>query len=376
VSAEERNRYFDRLTNRPGLRWMGQNTNHIALPPAVTEAMSASIASEDIRMYAPPLGIEALRAAIVAEFGVPNLAALLTDGGVEGLYHLCHTFLRAGDRLITTDPGWKWPPLFAQAVGAEVVEIPIYDASCGYRLTAQALEAVMDEHVRAIYLVDPNNPLGTCVGDDDMQRIAGIAREYGAILIHDCTYKHFAPDHVPAARYYPEGTATIYSFSKWLGLAGMRLGAVVAAPAIIERLASAAPNSLGSNIVTQRGALAGLRVAESWFPHVQAVQRRNQAAIKATADAIPGLHVPVFPSQGNFIVVECCAAGVRPEALVAALQRHGIVIRQGSYHTPRFGDRFVKISTTVPESWADELCERLPDAIVEARADPARDALY
>ncbi len=43
------------------------------------------------------------------------------------------------------------------------------------------------------------------------------------------------------------------------------------------------------------------------------------------------------------------------------------MIRQGAYHTPTFGDRFVKISTTVPSAWAEELAELLPEMVDRAR---------
>jgi len=357
---ETRNRYFDRLFNTPGLRWMGQNTNHHPLPPAVLQAMHDSIDRDEFRAYAPPLGFEALRAGIVADLGLDGASAIVTDGGVEALYHICHTFLRAGDQFVTTDPGWKWPPAFARAIGAEVTEIPIYDAARGYRLAADQLAAAVTERTRVIYLVDPNNPLGTCVAADEMAKIAAIARARGAILIHDCTYRHFADGHTLAARCYPEGTLTTYSFSKWLGAAGLRVGAAVGAPALIERLAAAPPNNLGSNVISQRAALAGLAAKAAWFPEVQRTQRRNQARIKAAAEAIPGFHLPVYPSNGNFLVIECIDANIRPEALVAALQEHRILIRHGGYHTATFGHRFIKVSTTVPEQWADELCALLP----------------
>jgi aspartate/methionine/tyrosine aminotransferase len=300
---------------------------------------------------------------------------MVTDGGVEALYHICHTFLAAGDRFVTTDPGWKWPPSFARAVGAEVVEIPIYDPARNYRLAAAQLEEVADERMKIVYLVDPNNPLGTCIAADDMRDIALIARKHGAIIIHDCTYRHFAEGHTLAANFYPEGTLTIYSFSKWLGLAGQRVGAVVGAPDLIARLAEAPPNNLGSNVISQRAALAGLKVKDTWFPDVQRVQRRNQQKIKTAAEAL-GLHVPVYPSNGNFLVVECIQAGIQPEALVAAMQEHNIMIRQGSYHTPRFGDRFIKVSTSVPELWADEFCALLPKAVRDAKTRPAPAKLF
>ena len=56
-----------------------------------------------------------------------------------------------------------------------------------------------------------------------------------------------------------------------------------------------------------------------------------------------------------------------PEALCAAYNAEGIMIRQGTYHTPKFGHRFVKVSTTVPEAWADAFCDRLPTMVERAR---------
>ena len=69
----------------------------------------------------------------------------------------------------------------------------------------------------------------------------------------------------------------------------------------------------------------------------------------------------------NFLVVECVGAGITPEALCEAYRARGIMIRQGTYHTPRFGHRFVKVATTVPEEWADAFCARLPEMVEQAR---------
>ena len=92
-----------------------------------------------------------------------------------------------------------------------------------------------------------------------------IARGVGAYLLHDCTYRDFAENHVLAADLYPEGAITIYSFSKWLGLAGLRIGAVVADHRIIERLAPYSAATLGSSVVAQRAAQAGLAVSDQSY---------------------------------------------------------------------------------------------------------------
>ena len=170
-----------------------------------------------------------------------------------------------------------------------------------------------------------------------------------------------------AAEFFPEQTITTYSFSKWLGLAGLRVGAIVAAGEVLERLAAAPPNNLGSNVLSQRAAIAGLKVKGKWFPEVLQIQRHNQALIADAAEAIHGLVTPVFPSNGNFMIIDVSEAGVSPEALVEALQRQDIMIRQGSYHSDRFGGRFVKVSTTVPTDWVEAFCHHLPGAVEVAQ---------
>jgi histidinol-phosphate aminotransferase len=374
--AETRNRYFDRLFTNPDLKWLGQNTNHFPMHPVVRQALHDAIDDESFHAYAPPLGLEALREAIVADLEAPGQSAVVTDGAVSALALACRAFCSAGSGFVTTDPGWKWPLQFAAKAGAVVTEIPIYGPEHGYKLSTDALVAGTDANTRVIYLVDPNNPLGTTCTADEIRAFADRARALGAILIHDCTYRDFADAHTLAATFYPEGTVTIVSFSKWLGLAGLRLGALVAAPALLETILPHSQSPLGASVVAQRAALAGLGVKTEWMAQIGAQQRANQTLIADAFLRLPGFTVPVPNSQANFIIVECVDAGVTPEALVSALGEHGIMVRQGSYHTPRFGHRFVKISTTVPAAWARALCDVLPQAVERARGLPATAALY
>ena len=373
---EARNAHFDRLVNTPGLKWLGQNTNHCKAHPAVVEAMVRCARDEEFHIYAPPAGLEALRAGIVDDLGLPGQAALVSDGAVASLYHACHTLLHPGDEFVTTDPTWNWPMAFARSVGAAVKQIPIYGPDHGYRLDPSRLAAAVGPKTRIVYLVDPNNPLGCACTADEIAAIVAVVRKAGATLIHDCTYRHFAYEHHLAASLDPERTLTVYSFSKWLGLAGLRVGALVAHPDMVERLAASPPNNLGSSLLAQRAALAGLAVKDEWFPAVLAEQRANQALIKAAVDAIPGLVMPVYPSHGNFVVLECDALGIRPEALVAAFAEHDIMVRQGAYHTPTFGDRFIKVSVSVPRAWVEAFVDVLPGAIDRARGMNATAKLF
>lgn len=361
-----RNKYFDGLCSTQGLLWMGQNTNHIPTHPAVEEAMIASIKAGEFNAYAPPLGFEALRKAVVADLGLSGVEAIITEGGVNALAMICRARCRPGTTLVTTDPTWKWPGQFARQAGAEVIEIPIYDPAANYKLTPEALDAAVDERTAVIYIVDPNNPLGICYERGEIEAFSEIARRNGALLVHDCTYRDFATSHYPALKVSTENTVVSLSFSKWLGLAGLRIGAFVAEASIAEEIAGYATGVLGASVVAQRAALAGLAVKKEWMKQVVSIDNDNKRKLKEAAEKI-GFTVPVYPSNGNFLVIETLAASVRPEALVACCKNEGIMIRQGTYHTERFGDRFIKVSTTVPAEWVDRLCARLPDLVEAAR---------
>lgn len=367
---QQRNRHFNALCSDPDLMWMGQNTNHFAVHPAVKQALLDAVEREEFHTYAPPAGFTELQALILDDLGLTDANAwvLVTDGAIEGLYHVCSALARPGERFIGTDPGWKWPANFARAAGAEIIELPIYEASQGYRLTAQQLRDAASGGARIIYLIDPLNPLGIAYTETEIESFCAIAREAGAYLIHDCTYRHFADAHSLAARFYPERTITTYSFSKWLGLAGLRVGALVASDALMERLVQAQPNNLGSNVLSQRAAIAGLKVKEEWLPEVRRRQRQHQALIRDAALQLPGLSVPVYPSQGNFMVIDCAGARITPEALCAAYLEEHILIRQAAYQSRRYAERFVKVSTTVPTAWVERFCELLPEMVQRAVA--------
>jgi aspartate/methionine/tyrosine aminotransferase len=209
-----------------------------------------------------------------------------------------------------------------------VTAVEVYSAAAGYKLSAAALAAVIEPR-SLLYLIDPLNPLGSSYRRDELEAIVELARAHGAIVVHDCTYRHFADGHTLVAELYPEATLTTYSFSKWLGLAGLRLGAIAGPPGLLGRLTAVPSNPLGASIVAQRAAIAGLKVKEPWLREL------------------------VRPSQGNFLAVDIGGHGWTADQLCAALLERDVFIRSGTYQSPAFGDRFVKVSTSVPAPWAE-----------------------
>jgi aspartate/methionine/tyrosine aminotransferase len=344
------------LLKRPDLVWMGQNTTHLEPPPEVTEALLDSTRRREFQFYAPALGLAELREMIVADLGLPagneHCFAMITDGAVGGLYHICTVLAPRLSRLITTDPGWPWPGRFVQLQGVPVTAVEVYSAEAGYKLTAAALAEVIEPR-SLLYLIDPLNPLGSSYHPDELAAIVGLARANDAIVVHDCTYRHFADGHTLVAELYPEGTLTTYSFSKWLGLAGLRLGAVVGCPELLGRLTETPSAPLGANIQAQRAAIAGLRVKEPWLRELRQINRRNQQIVTEAVERTPFGRVLVRPSHGNFLAVDIGGRGWTADQVCAALLDQDVFIRSGTYQSPAFGDRFVKVSTSVPTAWAE-----------------------
>ncbi|GLY30965.1 pyridoxal phosphate-dependent aminotransferase [Kineosporia sp. NBRC 101731] len=341
---------FEFLLERDDLVWMGQNTTHLPPAPEVLAALELSTRRHEFQVYAPALGFSRLRELIVEDLGLEGARAWVTDGAVAGLHHIVTSLAPTLSKVVTTDPGWPWPGRFATVQGVPVSVLPVYSPEAGFKVLAEQLAAEVTERA-LIYLIDPLNPLGSRYTREELEAITTLARERGAYLVHDCTYRHFAKGHTLAAELYPEGTFTTYSFSKWLGLAGLRLGAVVAQPQLLDRLTEVPSNPLGAGITAQRAAIAGLEVRAAWLENLTRVNDLNQQIVKDVVDTSGLGRVLVWPSHGNFLAVDVSGSGWSADGLCEAMLEQDIFIRPGTYQSPGFGERFVKISTSVPTAW-------------------------
>ena len=127
----------------------------------------------------------------------------------------------------------------------------------------------MDDKTKLVSLVDPLNPLGSSYTKEELKDFADIAADNDIYLLHDITYRDFARDHHLMAKYAPEHTITVYSFSKIYGMAGMRIGAVIGVPDVIKSIKSIVINDLGTNVISQRGAIAALKSKKEWLGHIK-----------------------------------------------------------------------------------------------------------
>ena len=113
--------------------------------------------------------------------------------------------------------------------------------------------------------------------------------------------------------------------------------------------------------------IAGLKIKDEWFPEVFNLQRENQKNVFNMISKIDGFEIPVYPSNGNFLIIEINNEEVKPEAICYIFAKSKILVRQGSYHTKKFGDKFIKVSLSVPKKWSDEFINLFPSVVKDAR---------
>lgn len=323
--------------------WMSQNTNHLFPAHIVQAAILEATVAKRFQGYPYAPGLSEIKEMVKADFGLPDVQVGITGGGTEALYMLTRALLSPGDEVIASDPSYLIIHRFVELCGAKTVNLDIYRPP--WRLTPDRVRAAITPKTRMILLIDPLNPLGSGYSEADVKAIAEIAREHKLILLNDVTYRDFAEKPTLAHPYHPEGTVTVWSVSKNCGLAGLRLGGLMAAPELFAKIWKYNTNDLGVNILAQVAAAAALRAKAEVLPAIVRQTRENQKVIRRVVEATPGASLPVYPSQANMFVIDISDLKVDPEALQKELLlNHKVFLRAGNYLSPRFGSRFIRVS--------------------------------
>ncbi|MHB8351536.1 MAG: pyridoxal phosphate-dependent aminotransferase [Thermoplasmata archaeon] len=347
--------------HRAQVVWMSQNTNHLVPPGIARAAVEEALAERAYEGYPYASGMPELRELVLQDFGLPDSGYLLTAGGTEALYMLTRALLKPGDEVIASDPSYLIIHRFIELCGARPVPLDIYRGQ--YRLDPEAVRAALTPKTRMILLIDPLNPLGSGYTREEVRALAEIAHDHHLLLLNDVTYRDFADRPTLAQPFAPEETVTVWSVSKNCGLAGLRLGGLLAPPELLRTIARFNTNDLGVNLLAQRAAVALLATKSDWFPAVRNQTRANLERIRKVAESVPGVRLPVFPSQANMTALDLSASGIRPERLQEELLlRHGVFLRAGNYLSPAHGGEFIRASFSNPVSDIDRFVSAFPEA--------------
>ncbi len=358
-------RSYESLASDPNLIQMGHNCNHLPLEPSIVETMIEVLRHGEFRNYAPSYGLEELRAQVVTDVGVPGAEALITHGATEAIYTAMATLLAPGDAMIVSEPAWPHIANFGHSLNCKVITLPVYDGRLGYRMNADLIAAHLTPEVKLVAIVDPLNPTGASYPTSEIKAICELASRRGFHVVHDSTYRDFTLTHESALKYSDRAIMAV-SLSKCCGFAGLRFGAVVAHRKLFERIAEHQISRLGVNVVTQRGAVVAYRTKPRWLPELRRLNNLHKNLLVNRLASLKGAKVLVPDAGGNFLAVDVTGTGRTAEQIVASALQHGFVLRSGLYTSPNFGDRFLRVTTTVPTDAVERLCAALPDILGNA----------
>jgi len=272
------------------------------------------------------------RAAIADRHGRPPDEVLLLNGACEAFWLLAHALRPA--RAACVHPSFTEPEAALRCVGAAVTRVSLDDDGEGWSLDV----ARVPEAVELVVVGNPNNPTGTLAPASILARLARPGRH----LVVDESFAEFVDgerESLAGRRDLP-GLVVVRSLTKLHGLAGVRAGYLLAAPALVERLAGhRQPWSVNALACAALAACA----LDAQTP--RRVAREVAAARTELLDALTRRpDIQAWPAAANFLLLRLADAG----EVVAGLRARGIAVRPaGSF--PGLGDDHVRIAVRPAE---------------------------
>ena len=247
---------------------------------------------------------QALIERLAALYGVPTSSVLATRGGDEAIDVLSRIYLRAGtDAILQCTPTFGMYQVAARIQGAGVVEIPL-DHAQGWALDPERLLAAWQPNIKLVYLCSPNNPTANLL---DVTAIEEICKTLDgkAIVVIDEAYIEWSRSSSLTRWLNRFSTlAILRTLSKAHALAGARIGALLAAPGLIELAKRVVPPySLAQPAV--EAALRALSPDELALGLARLEGLLAEREYLARGLAASPLVDRVWPSDANFLLIDC-----------------------------------------------------------------------
>ena len=245
----------------------------------------------------------------------------IVDNGLDSIIRLIGlTFLDAGDEIIIGSSTFSAYETTAKIMGAKVNKIPLTE---DYRLNIDLMISACNRNTKAIFICNPNNPTGTIITKSEfiklMEKISP-----SILVISDEAFYEFSdspdfPQTIPFLSEYPN-LIILRSFSKTMGLAGLRIGYAISSEEII-RMMMRIREPFPVNRLAQVAAMATLDDKD----FIQQTLEINRDSRVKMAKAMQLLRLKCIPGQTNFIFVDL---GQPVEPIWNALFSKGIIVRR------------------------------------------------
>jgi histidinol-phosphate aminotransferase len=281
-----------------------------------------------------------LREALGTYTGFPPANIMCGNGSDELIDLVLRLFLREGDEVLNFPPTFGMYPFVVAVCGGRLVDVP---RRGDFTIDLAAASAAITPRTRVVFVASPNNPTGGTVSRPEVQALL----ELGLVVVVDEAYYEFADESVLDMVRDNPSLIVLRTFSKWAGLAGLRVGYCICHETLVDYFLKI-KQPYNVNVAGDAAAIASLNDAEYLLGNVDKLRSERDRMLRALAK-LPWLQP--LPSKANFIlcrVAEKHGAGTGTTArhVRDGLRRRGILVR--FYETEGLRD-CVRISAGRPE---------------------------
>jgi histidinol-phosphate aminotransferase len=309
----ERRTYEAPAEGRWGKIRLDFNENTTGCSKAALAALRR-LSGKELAMYPE---YEAPTKILARYFGVEPAELMLTNGGDDALRVFFDTFVEPRSHILICEPTFPMYRYYAEIAGARV-EALRYSRQMEFPL--KAVLAALRKKPRVFFLANPNNPTGTLVDKSSIEKILKAAPQTAVVL--DEAYADFSGvTGVPWIQRHPN-LFIAKTFSKAAGLAGLRLGAVIAQRESLALVRRALP-PFPVNAAVLAAGLAAVRERRTIQQYIRETKRLREWF----GGELKKRGVRVFPSAGNFLLAGFGGTG---PTFFQKLTRNGILIRERS----------------------------------------------
>lgn len=343
---------LERRSGKPYQARIGANESVFGPSPKAIEAMQKA-AAENWK-YSDPENHD-LRHALAAHHGV-SADNIVIGEGIDGLLGVAaRLVVEPGVEAVMPDGAYPTFALHINNLGGEVIKVPyVNDHESIDDLLAEAAR----RNAAILYFTNPDNPMGTFWGRKDVERLIGELPGDTALFL-DEAYGEFAPDgSLPPVDVTNPQVIRFRTFSKAYGLAGARIGYVLAHEEIVAAM-NKVRNQYGINRIGQIGALAALE-DQAWLEQVRrwtAAGRERIYGIAAENDLEP------IPSMTNFVSVDLGRDQAYAKQVLDGINAAGVFMRM-PFAAP--GNRCIRVGVGKGED-LDLFAKVLPEALKAAK---------
>lgn len=275
---------------------MGIGSPDLKPAPAVIAAMTAAMQDENAHQYQSYQGLPELRQAM-ADFYERNYQVSLNStteilplmGSKEGIMHISLAFLNEGDGVLIPNPGYPTYTSVTNLVGA----VPLYydlKESTNWEPDFEALEKMDLAKVKLMWIGYPHMPTGARGNLTLFEKLVAFAQKHNILLVNDNPYSFVLNDQ-PMSLLQVEGAKDVAlelnSLSKTFNMAGWRVGMVSGNAACIDAVLKVKSNmDSGMFYGIQKGAIAALQSAASWFDEMNAIYAKRRILTEALAEKL------------------------------------------------------------------------------------------